>query len=87
MPRTPYLLAWDTVPPPMDALRCFGLSKTDDVPLLVDSPGHIRGLVTREVSTQIIHFYLQNRTRLGYIYVHKHISRDFTEQIYIKFRE
>ena len=65
MPRTPDLPAWDMVPPPMNALRCFRLSETDDVPLLVDSPGHIRGLVTREVSTQIIHFYLQNRSGLG----------------------
>ena len=39
--RTPNLPAWDMVPPPLDALRCFGLAEIEDVPLLVDSAGHI----------------------------------------------
>ena len=59
MSRTPDLPAWDIVPPPMDALRCFGLAETEDVPLLVDSAGHIRGSVTGEVSTHsssFLHF-------------------------------
>ena len=56
MPRTPDLPAWDTVPPPMDALRSFGLAETGDVPLLVDSAGHIRGAVTGEVSPYSSYF-------------------------------
>ena len=49
-PRTPDFPVWDPVPPSMDPLHSFGLSATDDVPLLVDSSGHICGLVTSEVS-------------------------------------
>ena len=56
MPRTPDLPAWDTVPPPMDALRSFGLVETEDVPLLVDSIGHIRGAFTGVVSTHPSYF-------------------------------
>ena len=33
----------DIVPPPMDALCYFGLVEINDVPLLVDYAGHIRG--------------------------------------------
>ena len=58
MPRTPDLPAWDIVPPPMDALRCFGLTETDDMPLLVDSAGHIRGAVTGEDNIYFLHFSL-----------------------------
>ena len=57
MPRTPNLPTWDMVPPPMDALYSFGLSKTDNVPLLVDSVGYIRGMVTGEVSTNFYYFF------------------------------
>ena len=46
MPRTLNFPAWDTVPPPIDVLRSFGLAETKDVPLLVDSAGHILGAVT-----------------------------------------
>ena len=56
MPRTPDLPAWDIVPPPLDALRCFGLAETEDVPLLVDSAGHIQGAVTGVVSTHSSYF-------------------------------
>ena len=56
MPRTPDLPAWDTIPPPIDALRSFGLAEKEDVPLLVDSAGHIRGAVTRVVSTHSSYF-------------------------------
>ena len=56
MPRTLDLLAWDMVPPPMDALHCFGLTEKNDIPLLVDSPGHIHGSVTGEVSTHFTYF-------------------------------
>ena len=50
MSRTPDLPAWDIVPPSMDALRCFELTEIEDVSLLVDSAGHIRGAVTGVVS-------------------------------------
>ena len=56
IPRTPDLPVWDTVPPPIDALRSFGLAETEDVPLLVDSVGHIRGAVTGVVSTHSSYF-------------------------------
>ena len=56
MPQTPDLPAWDAVPPPIDALCCFGLAETEDMPLLVDPAGHIRGSVTREVSTHSSYF-------------------------------
>ena len=46
MLRTLDLPAWDAVPPPIDALRCFRLVETEDVPLLVDFAGHIRGAIT-----------------------------------------
>ena len=49
--RTPDLPTWDRVPPAMDALRSFGLVETEEVPLRVDSAGHIRGSVTGKVST------------------------------------
>ena len=52
VPRTPDFPTWDMVPPPLDALRCFGRAETEDVPLLVDSAGHIRGAATGVV---IIH--------------------------------
>ena len=55
-PRTPDLPAWDIVPPPLDALRCFGLTEIEDVPLLVDSAGHIRGAATGVVSTHSSYF-------------------------------
>ena len=55
-PRTPDLPAWDIVPPPLDALHCFGLAKTEDVPLLVDSVGHIRGAATGVISTYSSYF-------------------------------
>ena len=58
-PRTPDLPVWDPVLPLMDPLCNFGLSMTDDVPLLVDSSGHIHGLVTGEVSAWFIYFYLK----------------------------
>ena len=51
LPRTPDLSAWDRVPPAMDALRSFGLSETEEVPLRVDPAGYIRGGVTGKVST------------------------------------
>ena len=50
LPRTPDLPAWDRVLPAMDAPRSFGLAETDEVPLRVDSAGHIRGGVTGKVS-------------------------------------
>ena len=50
LPRTPDLPAWDLVLPAMDALRCFGLAETEEVPLRVDPAGHIRGGVTGKVS-------------------------------------
>ena len=56
MPRTPDFPAWDAVPPPLDALHYFGLAETEDVPLLVDSTGHIRGSATGEVSTHSFYF-------------------------------
>ena len=56
MPKTPNLPAWDAVPPPLDALRCFGLVEIENVPLLVDSAGHIRGAVTGVVSTHSSYF-------------------------------
>ena len=56
MPRMLKLLVWDTVPPPMDTLRSFGLAETEDVPLLVDSAGHIRGATTGVVSTHSSYF-------------------------------
>ena len=56
MPRTPDLPVWDTVPPSIDALRSFGLAKTEDVPLLVDSTGHIRGAITEVVSIYSSYF-------------------------------
>ena len=56
MPRTPDLPVWDVVPPPIDALRCFGLVEIEDVPLLVDSVGHIRGATTGVVSTHSSYF-------------------------------
>ena len=52
----PDLPTWDTVPPSMDALRSFGLAETEDVPLLVDSAGHIRGAATGVVSTHSSYF-------------------------------
>ena len=55
MPRTPELPAWDIVPP-MDALRSFGLAETKEVPLLVDSIGHIRGAATGMVSIHSSYF-------------------------------
>ena len=55
-PRTPDLLAWDIVPPPLDALRCFGLAETEDVPILVHYAGHIRGATTGVVSTHSSYF-------------------------------
>ena len=58
MPRTPDLPVWDAVLPPIDTLRYFGLVETEDVPLLVDSIGHIRGLVTGEVSTHSSYFFI-----------------------------
>ena len=51
LPRTPDLPAWDRVLPAMDALRSFGLAETEEVPLRVDSVGHIRGGITGKVST------------------------------------
>ena len=51
LPRTPDLLAWDHVPLAMDALRSFGLTEIEEVPLRVDPEGHIRGSVTGKVST------------------------------------
>ena len=51
LPRTPDLPAWDRVLPAMDALRSFGLAETEEIPLRVDSAGHIRGGVTGKVST------------------------------------
>ena len=56
MPRTPDLTAWDIVPPPMDALRSFGLAEIGEVPLLVDSAGHIRGATTGMVSIHSFYF-------------------------------
>ena len=56
MPRTSDFPAWDMVPPPLDALRCFGLVETEDVPLLVDSAGHIRGAAIGVVSTHSSYF-------------------------------
>ena len=56
MPRTPDLPVWDVVPPPIDALCCFGLVETEDVALLVDSAGHIRGAATGVVSTHSSYF-------------------------------
>ena len=50
VPRTPDLPEWDPVDPAMDVLRCFGLAETEEVPLRVDTAGHIRGAVTGEVS-------------------------------------
>ena len=51
VPRTPDLPEWDPVAPAMDALRYFELAETEEVPLRVDTAGHIRGAVTREVTT------------------------------------
>ena len=51
LPRTPDLPAWGRVPPAMDTLRSFGLAETEEVPLRVDSAGHIRGDITGKVST------------------------------------
>ena len=56
MPRTPDLPTWDIVPPPMDALRSFELAETEEVPLLVDSAGHIRGAATGMVSIHSSYF-------------------------------
>ena len=56
MPRTPDLPTWDTVPPPIDALHSFGLAETEDVPLLVDFAGHIRGVAIGVVSTHYSYF-------------------------------
>ena len=56
MPRTLDLPAWDVVPPPIDALYCFGLVEIEDMPLLVDSAGHIRGAATGVVSTHCSYF-------------------------------
>ena len=56
MPRTPDLPAWEAVPPPLDALHCFGLAETEEVPLLVDSAGHNRGAATGVVSTNSSYF-------------------------------
>ena len=50
VPRTLDLPEWDPVAPAMDALYCYGLAKIEEVPLRVDTTGHIRGAVTREVS-------------------------------------
>ena len=58
LPRTPDLPAWDRVPLAMDALRSFGLSKTEEVPLRVDPAGHIRGGVTGKVSTISSGFFI-----------------------------
>ena len=58
MPRTPDLPTWDPVAPAMDTLRCFGLIETEEVPLRIDSAGHIRGAVTGEVSALFPPFYL-----------------------------
>ena len=57
IPRTPDLPVWDAVPPLIDALHCFRLVETEDMPLLVDSAGHIRGSATGEVSTQTSYFF------------------------------
>ena len=66
MPRTPDLPTCDIIPPPMDALRCFRLAETEDVPLVVDSTGHIRGAVTGEVSTHLFYFlHLSCKLGLG----------------------
>ena len=62
LPRTPDLPAWDPVLPAMDALRCFGLAETEEVPLRVDPAGHIRGGVTGKVSaipSRFLYFFLQ----------------------------
>ena len=56
MPRTPDFPVWDTVPPPMDSLRSFRLTETEEVPLLVDSSGHIRGAATGMVSIHSSYF-------------------------------
>ena len=64
LPRTPDLPAWDLVPPAMDVLRSFGLTETEEVPLRVDSVGHIRGGITGKVSTissGFLHFYCELR--------------------------
>ena len=58
MPRTPDLPSWDPVTPAMDTLRCFGLAETEEVPLRIDSVGHIRGAVTGEVSALLPSFSL-----------------------------
>ena len=50
MPRTPDLPPWGPVTPAMDTLHSFGLVETEEVPLRIDTTGHIRGLVTGEVS-------------------------------------
>ena len=50
VPRTPDLPEWDSIDPAMDILRCFGLAETEEVPLRVDTAGHIRGAITGEVS-------------------------------------
>ena len=50
MPRTPDLPPWDPVAPAMDTLRSFGLVETEEVPLRIDTAGHIRGSITGEVS-------------------------------------
>ena len=49
--RTPDLPVWDSVPPTMEALRSFGLTEAEEVPLRIDSVGHLRGGVTGKVST------------------------------------
>ena len=56
MPRTLDLPAWDIVPSPIDALRSFRLAEIEEVPLLVDSVGHIRGAATGMVSIHSSYF-------------------------------
>ena len=66
MPRTLDLPAWDIVPPSMDALRSFGLAETEEVPLLVDSAGHIRGAVIGMVNIHSSYFLsFSCKSRLG----------------------
>ena len=58
MPRIPDLPPWDPVTPTMDTLCSFGLTETEEVPLRIDTAGHIRGSVTGEVSAILSLFSL-----------------------------
>ena len=72
VPRTPDLPKWDPVDPAMDVLHCFGLAETEEVPLQVDTVGHIRGAVTEEVSALfflISLFFLRIKTGRSQNYV------------------